>query len=86
MRAEDNDLANCGINQGDLLIVDRSLPILNKSIVIVNLDGQLLLKKILISSHTTYLTPWTTRSTLFKITSNHNFEIWGVVAYNIHKL
>ena len=86
MRAEDNDLANCGINQGDLLIVDRSLPVVNKSIVIVNLDGQLLLKKILISSHTTYLTPWTTRSTLFKITPNHNFEIWGVVAYNIHKL
>jgi DNA polymerase V len=86
MRAEDNDLTNCGINQGDLLIVDRSLPVINKSIVIVNLDGQLLLKKILISSHTTYLTPWTTRSTLFKITPNHNFEIWGVVAYNIHKL
>lgn len=86
MKAGDNDLQKFGIHRGDLLVVDRSLQPTNKSIVVVNLDGELLLKKILISKHTTYLTPWSTRSTLFRVTKDHDFEIWGVVAYNIHEL
>ncbi len=86
MRADDNDMKNWGINKGDLLVVDRSLTAVNKSIVIVSLNGELLIKKILMSSHTTYLTPWETRSTLFKVSPDYDFELWGVVAYNIHKL
>lgn len=86
MKAGDNDLQKFGVNRGDILIVDRSLKPVDKSVVVVSLDGELLLKKILISKHTTYLTPWSTRSTLFRVTPDHDFEIWGVVAYNIHKL
>jgi len=86
MKAADSDLQRFGINKGDILVVDRSLQPVNKSVVIVNLDGEMLIKKILISKHTTYLTPWNTRSTLLKITPDHDFEIWGVVAYSIHQL
>ena len=86
MRAGDSDMQKWGIHQNDLLVVDRSLPITNKSIVVVSLQGELLIKKILISKHITYLTPWNTRSTLFRITPDHDFEVWGVVAYNIHQL
>ena len=86
MKAGDNDLRKWGIHRGDLLVVDRSLPITDKSIVVVSLDGELLIKKILISKHITYLTPWNTRSTLYRITPENDFEIWGVVAYNIHEL
>ena len=86
MRAGDNDLQRFGVNKGDILVVDRSLPAMNKSLVVVSFDGQLLLKRILISKHTTYLTPWNTGSTLLRITPDDDFEIWGVVAYSIHKL
>ena len=86
MRAGDNELFKIGIYRGDLLVVDRSLSPSNKSIVIVNLDGEMLIKKILISKHTTYLTPWNSRSKLLRITPENNFEIWGVVTHNIHKL
>lgn len=86
MRAGDDDLKRLGISKGDLLIVDRSLKPVNKSIVIATLGGELIIKQILISKHTTYITPWSTRSTLLKINQDHDFEIWGVVAHSIHKL
>lgn len=86
MRAGDNDLVRFGISKGDLLVVDRSLKPVNKSIVVANLDGELLLKRILISKNITYLTPCNTPSTLFRLTEEHDFEIWGVVAHTIRKL
>jgi SOS regulatory protein LexA len=86
MKAGDGELSRFGIFRGDLLVVDRSLQPQNKSIVVVSLDGELLIKRILISKHTTYLTPWSTRSKLLRITPENNFEIWGVVTHNIHNL
>lgn len=86
MRAADDDLKRFGVNRGDLLVVDRSMKPINKSIVVANLDGELLLKRILVSRNITYLTPWNTPSTLFRVTDEYDFEIWGVVAHTIRKL
>lgn len=85
MKVKDNDLRNSGIFSGDIVIVDRSITPSNKSIVVINLNGELLIKKILTSRNTTYITPVNTRSTLLKITNDIDFEIWGVVIYNIHR-
>ncbi len=86
MKAGDDDLKRLGINRGDLLIIDRSRKPTNRSIIIATLDGELIIKQILMSQHTTYITPWSTRSTLLKINQDNDFEIWGVVAHSIHTL
>jgi DNA polymerase V len=77
-------MIGCGIQHGDILIVDRSIKAANGKIVIATLNGEMLVRrfekgfnKIRLISETDKLSP-------IDVDPHCDFSVWGVVTYAIH--
>ena len=86
IRVQGKSMTNVGIYDGDLLIVDRSLNPKNFSTVIANVNEELVVKTLIKSKETNYLTSGSKNtSDRINLTDNPEIIIWGVVTYVIHK-
>ena len=74
------------ITTGDILIVDRSLSPQNQNVILAILNGNFIVKKLLISNNDFYLLSDNKYANQIKINSEMEFYVWGVVTYVIHKL
>ena len=87
IRVQGKSMNNVGIQNGDLLVVDRSLNPKNFSTVIANINEELVVKTLIQEKNQTFLT---SGSKEFKdkinLTENPETIIWGVVTYIIHAL
>lgn len=75
-----------GINDGDLLIIDKSKEATNGCLAIAYIDGEFTLKRIKIEEECIWLVPANTKYKAIKITPNNDFTIWGIVTYIIKKI
>ena len=86
IRVQGKSMTNVGIYDGDLLIVDKSLKPKNFSTVIANVNEELVVKTLIKSKETNYLTSGSKNtSDKINLTDNPEIIIWGVVTYVIHK-
>ena len=86
IRVQGKSMTNVGIYDGDLLIVDKSLNPKNFSTVIANVNEELVVKTLVKSKETNYLTSGSKNtSDRINLTDNPEIIIWGVVTYVIHK-
>ena len=86
IRVQGKSMTNVGIYDGDLLIVDKSLNPKNFSTVIANVNQELVVKTLIKSKETNYLTSGSKNtSDRINLTDNPEIIIWGVVTYVIHK-
>ena len=87
IRVQGKSMENIKINDGDLLVVDKSLNPKNFSTVIVNVNEELVVKTYLKEKNQSFLTSGS-KKLKDKINLNENPEIfiWGVVTYVIHAL
>lgn len=74
-----------GINDGDILIVDRSLEAKNGSIVIAVLNSELTVKRLHLEGESCYLIPENDAYQPIEITAEMDFIVWGVVTSVIHQ-
>lgn len=74
-----------GINDGDILVVDRSLEAKNGSIVIAVLNSELTVKRLSIEAGRCYLKPENNAYEPIEITAEMDFYIWGIVTSVIHQ-
>lgn len=72
-----------GIEEGDILIIDRSLEPRNKDLAVCCVDGDFTLKRIHIESDKAWLMPSNEVYDPILVTSDNHFQIWGVVTYII---
>lgn len=87
VRVSGDSMINVGIFDNDILIVDRSLDPKRQSIVIVSIDGELVIKKLVKDqSKNYYLKSENSNYPNIKLNSNRDTIIWGVVTYVIHSL
>ena len=87
VRVSGDSMINVGIFDNDILIVDRSLDPKRQSIVIVSIDGELVIKKLMKDqSKNYYLKSENSNYPNIKLNSNTDTIIWGVVTYVIHSL
>ena len=87
VRVSGDSMINVGIFDNDILIVDRSLYPKRQSIVIVSIDGELVIKKLMKDqSKNYYLKSENSNYPNIKLNSNRDTVIWGVVTYVIHSL
>ena len=87
IRVQGKSMNGVGINDGDLLIVDRSLNPKNLSTVIVNVNEELVVKSFVREKNQTFLTSNSKKLTdKINLTENPEIIIWGVVTYVIHAL
>lgn len=73
-----------GIEEGDILVVDRSLEPQNEDLAVCCLDGDFTLKRLKITDDgTIYLMPSNRRYKPIEVHEGDTLTVWGVVTYTI---
>ncbi|MFB6317149.1 LexA family protein [Saccharicrinis sp. FJH54] len=85
-RVSGNSMQDMGINDGDLLIVDKSLQPENNKVAVCYLDGEFTLKRIKIEKDCCWLIPANEDFKPIKVTAENDFIVWGIVTYVIKSL
>lgn len=87
VRATGKSMVNVGISPGDILIVDKSLEAKNNSIIIVSIDGELTVKRLIKDNENKklYLKSENLDYPNIDLKIESDTMIWGVVTYSIHK-
>lgn len=86
VRAKGQSMINAGIFDGDLLVVDRSIPARNGHIVIAALDGELTVKRLDKTANKLQLLPENPTYNPIEVSAEQDCLIWGVVTNVVHKV
>ena len=81
-----NSMVDAGINEGDLLIIDRSLMPHDGNIAVCFIDGDFTVKKLSVKPDGVYLTPANADYPELPVREDSNFQVWGVVSHIIKKV
>jgi DNA polymerase V len=79
-------MVDSGINEGDMLIIDRSLEPREGDIAVCFIDGDFTVKRIVINNDEISLVPANRKYPVIKVPKESNFIIWGVVSHIIKKI
>lgn len=83
-----NSMIDAGVEEGDILVIDKSLVAQDGDMVVGYLDGEFTLKYLDLSmkeAGVIWLVPANKEYDRIKITKDNNFIVWGVVIYTIKK-
>ncbi len=86
VRAKGDSMFDCGISDGDILVVDRSVEPKDNSIIIAVLSEEFTVKRLKIKKGEYYLFPENQEYREIKVTEDMEFEVWGVVTKVIKDL
>ena len=79
-------MIGAGIHNGDLLIVDKSIPAVHKKIVVAVVDGELVVKRLLYANQKVFLAAENPNYAQIEVTEEQEFAVWGVVTKVIHEV
>ncbi|MCH9812061.1 translesion error-prone DNA polymerase V autoproteolytic subunit [bacterium] len=85
IRVKGDSMEGAGIFDNDILVVDRSKEIATGKIVIASLNGEFTVKRLEIQKNTIFLHAENPKYRKIAVTKDCDFEIFGVVTYNIHR-
>ena len=83
-RMRGDAMKDAGIFDNDVLIVDRSLKLLNGKIIVAVLNGELLVRRYHKNFSSAFLIPENDRYKSINLQEFNDFVMWGVVTYVIH--
>ena len=86
IKVKGNSMIDAGINDKDVLVVDRSLEPQNNKIAICFIDGEFTVKRIQKEKDCLYLMPENPNYSPIKVTEENELIIWGIVTYVIKKI
>ena len=86
-RAVGDSMKGCGIDDGDLLVIDKAISPQKGDIVVAYIDGEFTLKKVKLEpdGRCLWLIPANDEYPPIKVTDENDFIIWGVLTYNIKR-
>ena len=84
-RVQGNSMIGAGIDDGDLLVVDKSIVPYDGAIAVSMIDGDFTLKTIKLHEGRLYLMPANPDYAALEVTEANHFAVWGVVTYVIKK-
>ena len=84
-RAVGDSMRDCGIDDGDLLVIDKGIEPADGDIVVAFIDGEFTLKRVKVdqAGQCLWLVPANEQYEPIRVTEENNFIIWGVLTYNI---
>ena len=86
IKVKGNSMIDAGINDKDVLVVDRSLEPQNNKIAICFIDGEFTVKRIQKEKDCLYLLAESPNYPHIKVTEENQLIIWGIVTYVIKKV
>lgn len=87
-RVEGDSMIGCGIYPNDILVIDRSVEAYDGCIAVCYLDGEFTVKELDLrdkAKGVVRLIPHNESYPTIEVTPDHQFEIWGVVSFTIHR-
>ena len=81
-----NSMVDAGINEGDLLIIDRSLTPHDGNIAVCFIDGDFTVKRLSVREDGIFLTPANAAFPEIPVNEDSNFQVWGVVSHIIKRV
>ena len=85
-RVRGQSMVGAGLDDNDLLVIDRSLEPADNKIAVCFLDGEFTVKRLKIKPDGIWLQPENSNYKPIKITEENNFVIWGIVTNVIKKV
>lgn len=85
-KATGNSMTGAGIDDGDILVIDRSIEPINDKIAVCLIDGEFTVKRIQREENALFLMPENSLYKPIKIEEYNDFIIWGIVTYVIKKM
>lgn len=82
-KVKGHSMKNAGIFDGDLLVIDKSLPPQDGKIAICQIDGEFTVKRIKIEQNVVWLIAENEAYAPIKVTPDNEFMIWGIVIHCI---
>lgn len=74
-----------GIEEGDILVIDKSLELLDDDLAVCYIDGEFTVKRVRLEADAAWLVPSNNNYPLIKVTKDNEFMVWGIVTYTIKK-
>ena len=85
-KASGTSMIGAGIDDGDIMVIDRSLEAQNNKIAVCFIDGEFTVKRIKIEKDGVFLMPENSNYQPIKVTDENELVIWGIVTYVIKKV
>ena len=85
-RVSGESMIGAGLDDGDLLVIDRSLSPENGKIAVCLVDGEFTVKRIKKEKNKLYLMPENKKYKPIELKEENELIIWGVVEYVIKKV
>ncbi|MFT5754729.1 MAG: DNA polymerase V [Flavobacterium sp.] len=82
-KVKGHSMKNAGINDGDLLVIDKSLEPQNNKIAVCQIDGEFTVKRIKIEEDVVWLIAENEEYKPIKVTQENELMIWGIVIHSI---
>jgi DNA polymerase V len=79
-------MIGAGLDDNDLLVIDRSIEPANNKIAVCFLDGEFTVKRLRVENDQVWLQPENPDYPTIKITEENDFVIWGIVTSVVKKL
>ena len=84
-RVSGDSMIGAGLNDGDLLLIDRSLEAENGKIAVCFIDGEFTVKRIKKEKDKFYLIPENEKYKPIELDVDNELIVWGIVEYVIMK-
>ena len=85
-RVSGESMQGAGLDDGDLLVIDRSLEPVDNKIAVCFIDGEFTVKRLKVTKDEVLLIPENPKYRSIKVTEENELIIWGVVTYVVKKL
>ncbi|HBK72561.1 MAG TPA: peptidase S24 [Flavobacteriaceae bacterium] len=85
-RVSGQSMVGAGLDDNDLLVVDKSLEPVHNKIAVCFIDGEFTVKRLKIEADGLWLQPENSDYEPIKVTEENNFVIWGIVTSVIKKV
>jgi len=86
LRVKGDSMIGAGIHDGDLIVVDRSIEAVSRSVVVAVVDGELTIKRLIIRNGEAELHAENTRYKPIRFNEGQELTIWGVVTSAVHSV
>jgi len=85
-RVSGESMQGAGLDDGDLIVIDRSLEPVDNKIAVCFIDGEFTVKRLKVTKDEVLLIPENPKYQSIKVTEENELIIWGVVTYVVKKL
>lgn len=84
-RAKGQSMKDAGIEDGDLLVIDKSIEAVNGKIAVCYIEGEFTLKRIKLANGECWLMPENKDYKPIPVSPEDEFTVWGIVTHIIKK-